>query len=107
MNVSNIEKDLDMIISSKMKLNPIVSRKWQWKILNEYPEPLKELVLAWAKDETLPLVKYSNVSVERIINGTGLDFLEAVDLLYIIYKDPLSGYDIFSSFLRRDRIRKK
>ena len=29
-------------------------------------------------------VSYNEVSLEGIINGTGLNFLEAVDLLYII-----------------------
>lgn len=46
-------------------------------------------------------VSYNEVSLEGIINGTGLNFLEAVDLLYIICKDPVNGYGIFARSVRR------
>lgn len=106
-DVSNIDKDLDLIISKKMNFSPAISKKWKWRILNEYPETLKQLVRAWANDEILPATEYNNVSIERILNGTGLDFIEALDLLYILYKDPASGYDIFTRSLRRDAIRRR
>ena len=99
---ADVDRDLDSIICEKMNYEPAVSKLWMWRIQNEYPEELKNLVRSWASNETLLKVEYNDVSLERILNGTSLNFLEAVDLLYILYKDPAAGYDIFSRSLRRD-----
>ena len=97
-----IDKDLDTIISERMYLVPIIAKKWKWRILNEYPEDLKNAARAWAAGEPVPDVEYGNISLEKIKKGTGADILNALDLLYIMSKDPISGNYIFSRTARRD-----
>ena len=101
--IKDIDKDLGTIISKKMHMQPVLAEKWSWKILNEYPEDLKNVIRKWAKDEQIPEIEYSRISLEMAMQGIGLDILEAVDLLYITSKDPLHGYEIFTRFARRER----
>ena len=49
--IKDIDKDLGTIISKKMHMQPVLAEKWSWKILNEYPEDLKNVIRKWAKDE--------------------------------------------------------
>lgn len=94
-------KRLDKLISRKLHILPVIAKKWQWRILHEYPEDLREAVYQWAADGIVQPVSYNEVTLEDIINGTGLNFLEAVDLLYIICKDPVNGYEIYARSVRR------
>lgn len=94
-------KRLDKIISQKLNILPVIAKKWQWRILHEYPDDLREAVYQWTADGSVQSVSYNEVSLEDIINGTGLNFLEAVDLLYIIFKDPVNGYRIYARSVRR------
>ena len=100
--VPDVERDLDYFICRKGKISPALAVKWKWRILNEYPEDLQQLVFAWAEDRSLPNIEYNDVSLERILNGTFFEFLDAVDLLYILHKDPKSGYEIFLDSIIRD-----
>ena len=77
--IKDIDKDLGTIISKKMHMQPVLA----------------------AKDEQIPEIEYSRISLEMAMQGIGLDILEAVDLLYITSKDPLHGYEIFTRFARR------
>ena len=52
--IKDIDKDLGTIISKKMHMQPVLAEKWSWKILNEYPEDLKNVIRKWAKDEQIP-----------------------------------------------------
>ena len=99
--IKDIDKDLGTIISKKMHMQPVLAEKWSWKILNEYPEDLKNVIRKWAKDEQIPEIEYSRISLAMAMQGIGLDILEASDLLYITSKDPLQGYEIFTRFARR------
>ena len=82
-------------------MSEFIKDKFLGKILNEYPEDLKNVIRKWAKDEQIPEIEYSRISLEMAMQGIGLDILEAVDLLYITSKDPLHGYEIFTRFARR------
>lgn len=42
--IKDIDKDLGTIISKKMHMQPVLAEKWSWKILNEYPEDLKNVI---------------------------------------------------------------
>ena len=111
--IKDIDKDLGTIISKKMHMQPVLAEKWSWKILNEYPRNSYVVsskvffptgggaIRKWAKDEQIPEIEYSRISLEMAMQGIGLDILEAVDLLYITSKDPLHGYEIFTRFARR------
>ena len=74
-----------------MHMQPVLAEKWSWKILNEYPEDLKNVIRKWAKDEQIPEIEYSRISLEMAMQGIGLDILEAVDLLYITSKIRYMG----------------
>ena len=102
MDALNVDKDLDLIICQKEKIPPSLAMKWKWRVLNEYPDTLKELVRAWASDNPLPEVKCNDISLDRILNTTPMGFIDAVDLLYILQVDPASGYEIFSRSIVRD-----
>lgn len=102
-NSNFMDGKLSTIISKKMNILPVLAKKWQWRILNEYPEDIKNLICKWARDEELPEIEYNEISLKDIMEGTGLDVLEAADLLYIISKDPVQGYEIFSRSIRRCR----
>lgn len=102
-NSNPMNVKLSTVISRKMNMLPVLAKKWQWRILNEYPEDIKNLIFKWANDEPLPEIAYNEISLKDIMNGTGLDVLEAADLLYIISKDPVQGYEIFSRSIRRCR----
>jgi len=106
-DIENIDNDLDYIISKKEKISPLVAMKWKWRILNEYPDDLKQLVRAWANNQELPEVSYNGISLNRITNSTPFGFLDAVDLLYILHKDPVKGYEIFSNSIMRDGGRRR
>ncbi len=106
-DIDSIDNDLDYIISKKEKISAVVAMKWKWRILNEYPDDLKQLVRAWASNQKLPEVSYNDVSFSRIINSTPFGFLDAVDLLYILQKDPAKGYEIFSNSVIRDGGRRR
>lgn len=105
--INDVSRDLDLIICKKERVSPIIAKKWKWRILNEYPEDIKNLVFAWASEAELPKTEYNNISIQRIIEATPLSFMDAIDLLYILYKDPASGYEIFSRSIRRDAVRRR
>lgn len=102
LEIENIDNDLDYYLSKREKLPPEVALKWKWRILNEYPEDLKQLVRAWISDQEIPDPSYNGVSFERIRKATPFSFLDAVDLLYIMQKDPAKGYEIFSKAIIHD-----
>lgn len=101
-NETDVRRDLDMLISKKAKIGLPEAKMWQWRVLNEYPEDLAEVVIAWVCDRPLPSVEYNEISFERILRSTVLGFLEAAELMYILYKDPAGGYRIFTASLGRD-----
>lgn len=96
-----VDKNLDTIISKKLHIQPVLAQKWQWRILNEYPEDLKNVIRKWAMDEEVPEIEYDRITLKMAMKGIGLNILEAADLLYIISKDPLQGYEIFSKSVHR------
>lgn len=106
-DIASIDKDLDYIICKKEKVSPALAAKWKWRILNEYPDELRQFVFAWANDQELPTLSYSGVTFERIIKATPFSFLDAVDLLYIMQKDPAKGYEIFSNSIMHDGGRRR
>ena len=71
------------------------------EFIKDIDKDLKNVIRKWAKDEQIPEIEYSRISLEMVMQGIGLDILEAVDLLYITSKDPLHGYEIFTRFARR------
>lgn len=105
--ITNIDNDLDFIIFKKEKITPALAIKWKWRILNEYPDELKQLVRAWASEKDLPEISYNDISLERILKSTPFNFLDAVDLLYVLQKDPVTGYEIFSKSVVRDAGRRR
>ena len=66
--IKDIDKDLGTIISKKMHMQPVLAEKWSWKILNEYPEDLKNVIRKWAKDEQIPEIEYSRISLEMVMS---------------------------------------
>lgn len=94
-SVDYIDRKLDQFIREKMDMPVMIAKKWQWKILHEYPEELKNVIRQWAINENLSEVNCEGISLGDVINGTGSGILEAVDLLYIISKDPVQGKRIF------------
>lgn len=98
--ILDIARNLDVLICEKAKIEPMLAEKWKWRILNEYPDDLQKLVVDWLSDRQLPETGYNNVSIQRILNGTPFAFLDAVDLLYILYKDPAAGYMIFMDVIK-------
>lgn len=105
--IKNIDDDLDYIICKKEKMSPALAIKWKWRILNEYPDELKHLIRAWASNQDLPEITCSDISLERILKSTSFGFLDAVDLLYVLQKDPVKGYEIFSKSVVRDAGRRR
>lgn len=95
-NIKIIKKELATLLHKKSKLNFGVCKVLQWRILNEYPEELQDLVIAWACEKPLPKVEYSGLTIEKIQKTMYFnDFLDAVELMYIVYKDPIKGHDIW------------
>lgn len=101
--MTGIDRDLEVIVCRKAKVTLSEAAIWLWRVLNEYPADLQGTVRAWAGGQDIPKVEHNNVSLERILAGTSLGFMDAIDLLYILSRDPAAGYDIFQRSLGRDR----
>ena len=101
--INDIDKELGTVISEKMHMQPILAEKWRWRILNEYPEDLKNVIRKWAMNEEIAEIEYNRISLGMIMRGMGLNILEASDLLYITSKDPVQVYEIFYRFVHRCR----
>ena len=98
----DVEKRLNFFLCEKTNITPSLASKWRWRILNEYPEDLKLLIFEWVKGHEIPDIEYNGVSLQTILDNTYFEFLDAVDLLYIMHKDPASGYDIFVESMHFD-----
>lgn len=102
-NAKIIKKELVTLLNKKSKLNFGVCKVLQWRILNEFPEDLQNLVIAWVCEKPLPKVEYSGLTIEKIQKTMHFnDFLDAVELMYIVYKDPVKGQDIWAKSLPGD-----
>lgn len=102
-NAKIIKKELATLLNKKSKLNFGVCKVLQWRILNEYPEELQDLVIAWACEKPLPKVEYSGLTIEKIQKTMYFnEFIDAVELMYIMHKDPIKGHDIWARSLPRD-----
>ena len=97
MNNGDIDRKLPLVISREMKSSPAASHVWKWRVINEYPENLKEAARAYAMGEAIPNVEYNGVTLEFITENAHLDFFNSLELLYIISSDPESGFEIFDS----------
>jgi hypothetical protein len=98
----DFKKELAYGIVKKAKISPIMAKIIAWRVENEYPNDLRELVWAWIEGRDLPKVEYNNISMERAMNALNISNpLDAAELLYVMSKDPAEGYMIWMESLPR------
>lgn len=101
-NIKVIKKELATLLHKKSKLNFGVCKVLQWRILNEFPEDLQNLVISWVCEKPLPKVECNGLTIEDVQKTMYFgNFLDAVELMYIAYKDPIKGHDIWVKSIPR------
>lgn len=76
-----------------------------WRILNEYPEVLKEGAITYLEHpECVPDIIIGNFSIKNIMNWMNCNVLEAIDFLYLYFKDPKTAEFILFSISGQDDI---
>lgn len=78
---------------------------WAWRILSEYPESLRLAAEAWAEEKELPEVSITEITLEQVLRRTGSSVPQALELLYVISKDPSEGRNLLARCTRRDSLR--
>lgn len=76
-----------------------------WRILNEYPPELRSAAEAWAENRDLPEVSVNDISLSLVINNTGENVPAALELLYVISKDPDNGIELLCLCTKHDSFR--
>ncbi|MBQ8052896.1 MAG: hypothetical protein IJ198_03705 [Lachnospiraceae bacterium] len=93
--------ELAIPIRKSERVNPATAIAWSWRILNEYPEPLRDAVVAWAsgdKDADFELYGYS---LRRLAGRTGSTVFGAAELMNVLYKDKEEAAVLISKCIVR------
>ena len=89
-------------LSSREMIPPAVAYAWAWRIENEYPDELRQAAELWAENNPLPTVEVTGITLDQILEQTGVSIPAAIDILYVLSKSPADGRMILTRCARRD-----
>lgn len=93
--------ELANLLTRRFRLSRAAGCTTAWRILNEYPEELREAAVQLAKGET-PTVTVRDLTVEEIAAMTGAGPLEALELMYVLTADKSAGETLLLRLSRHD-----
>lgn len=95
---------LSLQLRKEEKISPLAAHSWAWRIQNEYPEPLRRAAEAWAQGEAVPDVDVTGITLQQVCRRTGESVPAALELLYVMYRDPSEGRDLLARTAPRDTL---
>lgn len=95
---------LSLVLCQKEGISPLVAHSWAWRIQNEYPESLRQAAEAWAMGEEIPPAEVVGETLDQVIRQTGANVPEALELMYVMSRDPAEGLDLLARSTRRDNL---
>ena len=93
---------LSLQLRKEERVSPLAAHSWAWRIQNEYPEALRLAAEAWAQGEQIPAVEITGITLEQVLRQTGDRVPGALELLYVMSRDPAKGRDLLARSTRRD-----
>ena len=92
-------------LTLREKVSAPIAYSWAWRIQNEYPEDLRLAAEAWAENRALPEIDVTGISLQQVLLQTGDSVPNALELLYIVSKDPAEGRTLLARCTKRDSLR--
>ena len=87
-------------------VSPTQAYAWAWRIQNEYPPALQAAAERWAEGlPAEPATEAGEMSLEVIQQRSGATVPQALELLYVLHRDPVEGRQLLARCTRRDRLR--
>lgn len=96
---------LALILCQKLLLKPSEGFCRAWRVLNEYPQELKDALLSWAQDADLPHTQISGFELQRVMEQGGLSAPDALEIMYVMSRSLNDGVAILSRCTPRDTLR--
>ncbi len=96
---------LALILSRKLLLKPSEAFCRSWRILNEYPQALREAMLSWAQDADVPHTEISGFDLKRVMDQSGLSAPDALEIMYVMSRSLNDGVGILARCTPRDGAR--
>ena len=93
--------ELAIPIRRSERVTPATALSWSWRILNEYPEPLRDAVVALATGDTTADFELYGYSLRRLAGRTASSIFGAAELMYVLYRDKEQGAVLISKSIVR------
>ena len=93
--------ELAIPIRISERVTPATALSWSWRILNEYPEPLRDAVVAWAAGDSTADYELYGYSLQRLAARTASTVFGAAELMYVMSKDKEQGAVLISKSIVR------
>lgn len=89
-------------LAKKEYAAPASAYVWAWRIQNEYPPELRAAAERWAEGLPEEPVTAAGVTLDGVRRRTGASVPQALELMYVLYRDPVEGNRLLDRCTRRD-----